>query len=382
MTASELKQRGHQIAILHGKSTGKSESTWRETFSDCFDLTNGNASNTAASAIFQFQPDAVYVHKMADLAVIKALVQSGCPLVRMVHDHDLYCMRSYKYNPLTRNICTRATSPYCIFPCGAVLARKRDSGMPFKFVSYRAKQRELAFNRKFHRMIVATEYMRNELVRNEFDPAKIEIHAPAPPAIENNQHSSFSPRNLILYVGQIIRGKGVDVLLESLAEVRAPFECIILGQGSARAQCEALSRDLGLNRRVHFKGYVPPEELQKHLCEASVAVMSSVWPEPFGAAGLEAMRQGLPVVAFDAGGIREWLVDGQTGFLVPWMDRAAFAARIEELLRDKKLARRLGEQARQLAREKYDFANYISGLETMFGRVMTESGKTVVTTPT
>jgi glycosyltransferase involved in cell wall biosynthesis len=101
-----------------------------------------------------------------------------------------------------------------------------------------------------------------------------------------------------------------------------------------------LSRELGLSDRVFFKGYVAQQELQAHFRDASLAVMSSVWPEPFGAAGLEAMRHGLPVVAFDAGGIKEWLVDGKNGFLIPWMDRAAFAARVEELLRDKTLARR------------------------------------------
>src|SRR5213078_3441847 len=126
------------------------------------------------------------------------------------------------------------------------------------------------------------------------------------------------------------------------AQVKAPFECLILGEGSHRPFCERLSRRLGLESRVHFLGFIPKERLQDYLREASVAVVSSVWPEPFGAAGLEGMRYGLPVVGFDAGGVREWLVSGYNGFLVPWMDRDAFAARVEELLVNKALARQLG----------------------------------------
>jgi glycosyltransferase involved in cell wall biosynthesis len=96
--------------------------------------------------------------------------------------------------------------------------------------------------------------------------------------------------------------------------------------------------------------------------------MSSVWPEPFGAAGLEAMRCGLPVVAFDAGGIREWLLDGVNGFLVPWMDRGAFARSVDTLLADKVLASRLGQRGRQLADERFNLDGYIDGIEGLLGR--------------
>ena len=161
----------------------------------------------------------------------------------------------------------------------------------------------------------------------------------------------------------------MDVLLEALAQVRAPFECLIFGDGNHRARCEELSRRLGLDGRVHFKGYVPPRELENFYEQASLSVVSSVWPEPFGATGLEAMRHGLPVIGFDAGGIKEWLLDGENGFLVPWMDRAQFARRIDQLLENKTLARQLGERGRQLLRDKFNFEQYIDGLEEMFLRL-------------
>ncbi|EEF62627.1 glycosyltransferase family 4 protein [Pedosphaera parvula] len=373
LTASELKSRGHTVGIIHGAGTGKNEAGWRETFSACFPLQNGDSARIVGGALKEFQPDAVYVHKMADLGVIEALVKSRYPLVRMVHDHDIYCMRSYKYNPLNRNICTRPTSPFCIFPCGAAVSRNRDGGLPVKWVSYLDKRKEIRLNRRFHRMVVATHYMKEELVRNRFDQRLIEIHAPVPKTIESGLRASFSDRNLILYSGQLIRGKGVDVLLEALAELKMPFQCIILGEGSHRPFCEDLSRRLGLSDRVQFKGFVPQDELKSFYVDASLTVMSSVWPEPFGAAGLEGMRYGLPVVAFDAGGIKEWLLDGYNGYLVPWMDRPQFTARVKQLLQDKDLARHQGERGRMMVRDKFNFAQYIQNLETMFAKVVSET---------
>ena len=376
VTATALKERGHTVGILHGPHTGKNETAWLKTFQHRFPFAPGGGPPAEVAACERFQPDVIYVHKLADLDVLENLLGSETPIIRMVHDHDLYCMRSYKYNYFTRQICERALSPFCIFPCGAFIARDHDGALPLKWVSYTAKIRELELNRKFHRLLVATQFMKDELLRNGFDPDKIEMHPPVPPAGDASWESSFSDRNCIVYAGQIIRGKGVDVLLESLAQVRAPFNCFIFGDGEQRRFCEELSHRLGLADRVFFKGFVSPDEIAIFYRKCSVVAVSSVWPEPFGAVGLEAMRFGLPVVAFDAGGIREWLSDGQNGFLVPWMDRAAYAERVEELLGDKALARQMGERGRQLVAERFDFSKYISGLEELFAAAVEQPAAT------
>jgi len=237
-----------------------------------------------------------------------------------------------------------------------------------KWVSYFAKRREIDLNKKFHRMVVATDYMRDELLLNGFSQSQIEIHAPVPNSAKPTDTPSFSDRNLIVYSGQIIRGKGVDVLLRTLAKVESPFECRILGDGNQRTKCELLTDELGLRDRVQFEGFVPQSRIAELYRDASVAVMSSLWPEPFGAAGLEAMRVGLPVVAFDAGGISEWLLDGVNGYLAPWMDSDTFALRLDTLLQDKALARSLGTAGRSLANERFNFDSYVGGLEGLFAR--------------
>lgn len=372
ITAEQLGKRGHEIGILHGPGTGKNEEGWREVFPNSYSIDADSVASTNR-AIEEFSPDAIYVHKMADLDVIEALVSSGRPLVRMVHDHDIYCMRSYKYNVFTRKICTRPATWYCPTVCGACVVRNRDGGFPLQYVSYAEKKREIALNREFDRMVVVTRYMRDELLRNGFHPERIEIHAPVPRMGEEGLRSKFSERNLIIYAGQIIRGKGVDVLLESLARVKNDFECIILGDGNHKEHCENLSKKLGLSDRVHFRGFVPQEELKSFYRDCSVVALSSLWPEPIATIGLEVMRYALPVVAFDAGGIKDWLEDGHNGYLVPWMDRDAFAGRIDELLEDKAKAREMGEKGFELVSERYDFDGYISDLEKMFTEVSSET---------
>lgn len=369
-SAAGLKGRGHVVGLLHGTVTGKGQAEWHDVFENRFSLeTNGGAA-VVPRVLDMFGPDAIYVHKMADLKVVEALLASPVPSVRMVHDHDLYCMRSYKYNVFTRRICERALSPFCIFPCGAVVSRNSGSWPPIKWNSYSNKVEEIKLNKRFQRLLVGSNYMKEELVRNGFVPDKIEIHPPVPPPGDPSLRANFSEKNIIIYAGQIVRGKGVDVLISALSQIETPFECYIFGDGNHRRFCERLARSLGLSAHVHFKGHVSQDELKLYYREAGMVVVSSVWPEPFGAVGLEGMRYGLPVVAFDAGAIKEWLIDGYNGYVVPWMNRAAFAGRIEELLRDKTLARQMGENGRAMVAEYYAFPKYIDGLEKAFARLV------------
>lgn len=374
LTANELKRRGQTVGLLHGPLRGRTDGAWNELFSGCYPLGHKPDRATIQAALWDFQPDMIYLHKMTDPEVLQGLAGSGTPVVRMIHDHDLYCMRGCKYAYFSRKICRRPASLYCIFPCGGFL--KKAGGFRFRWVSYLAKKKEIRLNRHFQRLLVATQYMKDELLVNGFSPSRIQILPPVTAGDSTETRptgSSFSERNLILYVGQIIRGKGVDVLLEALAQITVPFTCLIFGDGNHRAYCEKLSRKLGLQDKVIFKGFVSQEELKAYYRECSAVVMSSVWPEPFGAAGLEGMRYGLPVVAFDAGGIREWLSDGYNGFLVPWMDRTTFAARVQHLLVHKDEAQEMGENGRQMVAEEHDLDRYIDLLEQSFHEVIAES---------
>lgn len=370
ITAAELARRNHLVGLLHGPGTGRDERLWGEVFSKRFSIERTDPSAVISQALDDFDPDLIYVHKMADLSVIEALIKSRRPLVRMVHDHDIYCMKSYKYAYLSRRICHRPVGLHCLIPCGAFLARNRAGRWPLRYVSYLDKKREVQLNRQFHRMVVVSDYMRKELLHNGFDDSRIDVLAPVPRDNDWQLQSTFSDRNLIVFAGQIIRGKGVDVLLEALSMVKCPFECIILGEGTHRAACEKLSQKLGLSTRVSFKGFVPQERLKEYYGECCLVVLSSVWPEPIATIGLEAMRCALPVVAFDAGGIRDWLQDGVNGFLVRWMNKAEFANRVERLLQDKALAKACGERGRKIAEERFGFTRYIDNLETLFSDVI------------
>ena len=311
-------------------------------------------------------PDVVYVHKTSDPAILRRLIESGLPVVRMVHDHDSYCQRSSRYFPWNRSICTRRAGYACAITCGVL--RNRSGRLPIKFAWPAKKLEEIRLCQKSHTQLVQTSYMRSELELHGFDPASIHVLPVAPQQHEIGRKRSYdSPE--ILFVGQLLRGKGVDFLLRALDTIRgmdlqqgAGWRCTIAGEGPHLGACQDLASELGLGDRVSFIGRLSRAELAERYQRARLGVVPSVWPEPMGMVGLEFMWASLPVVAFDAGGISHWLEDGATGFLAVPKDVDGLARHIARLLEDPSLAEKMGRRARQVAELKYRHDDYIDRL--------------------
>jgi len=138
----------------------------------------------------------------------------------------------------------------------------------------------------------------------------------------------------ILFAGRLSREKGILELVEA---ARA-HKLVVAGDGPLAVRLPAAL------------GWLPPDELALLYARAAVVACPS-HREGFGVACAEAMAHGRPVVASDVGGLRDLVVDGETGLSVPPGDIEALRAALEVLLADRDLRRRLGERAREHVRE-------------------------------
>jgi glycosyltransferase involved in cell wall biosynthesis len=105
--------------------------------------------------------------------------------------------------------------------------------------------------------------------------------------------------------------------------------------------------------------------MEAHYARARVVVVPSLWPEPFGLVGVEAMARGRPVVGIDRGGIREWLAHGETGLRVE-PTAATLAAAIQRLLNEPELALCFGRAGREQWRERFSPAVHAGLLEDAY----------------
>jgi glycosyltransferase involved in cell wall biosynthesis len=125
-----------------------------------------------------------------------------------------------------------------------------------------------------------------------------------------------------------------------------------------------------LKDRLIVRGWLDREQLIREYAEAQVIIFPSLVEEPFGRVGIEAMAAGRPVVAFDVGGVREWLRHGETGFLVPRGDLNKMAESVNLLLENPDLADKLGKMGRERASALFDRERMLSRLEQVLAEAM------------
>jgi glycosyltransferase involved in cell wall biosynthesis len=172
-------------------------------------------------------------------------------------------------------------------------------------------------------------------------------------------HSMYSPdpsaksnAPLIGYVGRIKRYKRIDYLLEALKVVAEKVPGVrlkIAGSGDYLPSLVSLAGRLGIAERIEFMGYITEQSKIDMLREAHVVVNPSS-KEGWGVTVIEANACGTPVIASNVPGLRDAVVDGKTGYLVPYGDIGAFADRMVRLLDDKGLREKLSEEAVTWAR--------------------------------
>jgi glycosyltransferase involved in cell wall biosynthesis len=155
------------------------------------------------------------------------------------------------------------------------------------------------------------------------------------------------PHPSVVYLGRIKRYKHVERLL-GIAEAIPGLSVDIAGDGDARPEVERQIAERGLRGRVHMHGYVDERRKIELLQRAWVHVTASV-AEGWSLTVMEAAACGTPSVALDTGGLRESIVDGETGLLA--RDEGELVVLTKRLLEDAELRTRLGEGAAARAGE-------------------------------
>ncbi len=276
-------------------------------------------------------PEVIHLHDVTQPEVTAAAADLA-PLVVTVQDHRAVCPGRGRVRPDGRP-CTAPPGP-------ATCAGCFDDPTYGAWIADRAARRLAALGRAY-RVVVLSRYMAGELADAGLDPGRIRVIPPFPwrapwpaPAVSAEHRGPF-----LLAAGRLTWAKGFQVLLRAHARAASPLPLVLAGDGPHRTALEDLALAAPPDRRPSLVGWLPHGALLDLLPRARALVLPSLWAEPFGIAGLEAAAAGIPVIASDVGGVRDWL-DSAAGWFVPPGDADALAFALDAVSDPTEAARR------------------------------------------
>jgi glycosyltransferase involved in cell wall biosynthesis len=176
--------------------------------------------------------------------------------------------------------------------------------------------------------------------------------APMPAAVELFAPGEGRAPDRLLFVGRLSAQKGLATLLHALSELPPAISLDIVGDGPESGSLRALAASLGVATRVRWHSAMPQPRLAEFYRSATAVVVPSV-DEGLGLVAVEAHLCATPVVAFDSGGLRDVVTDGETGILVATINPPALATGLKRLLSRADKGAALGAAGRARALERF-----------------------------
>jgi len=300
------------------------------------------------SAITEFDPDVVHLHKSQKYPATVALATRGFPSLKTHHDYSTVCPSAWAVKQDTHEVCECGI--------GAKCWRHDCRSLPVVLGYYlpRHKVQKPIERRIIDRHIAPSARLTDHLTKFGYDAQQIRN----PESVKTE--ADVTDDGFFFFIGRLSEEKGADVLMDAAEQLLAAgtdVDIKIAGSGPIEdTLCERA------NTNVEMLGYISEEEKQSLYRRARAIVVPSVWMENYPTVVLESMAYGKPVIGSERGGISEMIQHEQNGLLYPARRPEQLATHIDRLASDPGLAREMGESGRQWLRNHSN--------EEIFGRKM------------
>ncbi len=374
--AELLRQKGHEVIFLAMEDEKNLPCAQAEYFVSHVEF-NGELSfmdklKAAGRMIYSFEakkkllalidkekPDIVHInlfHRVLTAAVVDAAKKRGIPVVFTMHDLNAICPN---HTMLDHGSICEACLTGNYFQCVKRVCFK-DSRAKCLMAAIESTYNKLSgLYRKLDLVITPSEFYKEKLLASGLTNCPV-VHMKnfLPP----ETLYTHSPRgDYVLYFGRLSYEKGILTLVKAMKGINAPL-CIV-GTGPEEAAIREEAKKLGIANRVIFMGFQTGKDLTDLIRNAGVVVVPSEWYEASGYTACEAAALGKVVVAADAGGLPENLIDGITGFVYPMGDVEALASAINRVRRlPDPLYRNMAEMAIDNAKVLFDPTAYVDKL--------------------
>jgi glycosyltransferase involved in cell wall biosynthesis len=185
-----------------------------------------------------------------------------------------------------------------------------------------------------------------------------------------HEYPSFKGKKIVLFVGRLVKQKGVEYLLSAFSTLKKDISDVVLvviGKGDHEAELKKLAEDLHIDKDVYFRGHVDNDLLKNYYGPSDLCVVPSITHEMVDAWAFvvnEAMYYGNPVIATDAvGSAVDMIQDGINGFIVPERDSTALYNSMKLILSHDELREKMGKSSKEIVETNFSYKNMVEGFQ-------------------
>ena len=349
--------------FVHRFDYAKSEGAKEDFRKAAAFIWNREAASAMDRMLDGIRPDIVHLHNIyhhLSTSILAPIRSRTVRCVQTLHDWKLACPN---YSMFTQgSVCERckggkywnAVTHACLFPsCAANTLGACEMAMT---------KMSQAYEKTVHRFIAPSEFLRTKMIEWGEPATKFTV-VPNPADIA----SMPAPRGggYVLGVGRLNVTKGFETLIRAAARVPT-LPVRIAGTGPDEERLKSIARSLGA-ANVSFLGFVPPNELREIRLRAEAVAVPSVWYENSPLAILEALGEGIPVLASNIGGIPELVEDNVHGLLAAPGDIDAWTACLQTFLALPEDRRKeMGAHGQKRIHFRHSWTKHLEGIENVY----------------
>ncbi|KXA96782.1 hypothetical protein AKJ38_02625 [candidate division MSBL1 archaeon SCGC-AAA259I14] len=172
----------------------------------------------------------------------------------------------------------------------------------------------------------------------------------------------------ILYVGRLLKRKGVHYLIQAFSKLTKEMEkikLIIVGNGKFEEKLISLTEKIGIENKVTFKGYIKHEKLPIYYQMSDIFVFPAIKGEPWGFTINESMNFGTPVISTDAvASAHDLIENGENGYIIQRKNSDLLYNFLKKLLLNNKLRKKLGKNSKETVKNNYNYEEMLNVFDT------------------
>jgi glycosyltransferase involved in cell wall biosynthesis len=329
--------------------------------------------------IKRFKPDIVHFQNLLNPLILRFLRQR-IPSIDTAHDCRPFCSKppadvASRFVGNTNILCEKVFDKSCFRKCYLGVFNNIHRN---KFISFIENVSYFPYNYlalketlKLKKILCVSEFIKNLAIRCGASQDSL-IVLPAFSRFNQNNETNVAKkvRNRVLYASRLTCSKGIYCFLESIKYLPNDFEIEIAGDGPEYNNVVSKCNEyIQKGKKVIVRGFLDELMMKEAIMKCDVVVFPSLWAEGCGLIGIEALGFKKPVIAFEVGGVSEWLIDGVTGVFAKYGDPKDLAKKICQLKNNQKLMNELGDNGQKLVRKKFELKNHISKLIDIYGEI-------------